>query len=238
MTTAVATDVRAPTLDDHLTARLSQVRTLDEVKALRDEVAAFALYARRARKGLAVQNRIALAKALIERKAGELLLQMKRSKGGRPPKTPASVAGVSAYQAALEESGIAERTAERWQLIARFLDEGTIHAIYQGYVADAMEFTGGVLETWASWRRIGAEWAGPGGKPPGGNRLGVLGGVRGGWWSRPVPSHRTLRIDYDTATQCRRVAERLDRVAHARGTGRGGAVEWLLDRCEQKEEGA
>ncbi len=64
-----------------------------------------------------MQNRCAEIKLRAERKAGEMLAASDRSDGGRP-KTAASVAGVSAYRAAIESIDLPERTAQRWQEVA------------------------------------------------------------------------------------------------------------------------
>ena len=54
-----------------------------------------------------------------ERRAGELLGAMQRKPGERTDKPPASVAGGSEYRSAIEATGIKERTAQRWQELAK-----------------------------------------------------------------------------------------------------------------------
>jgi hypothetical protein len=50
-----------------------------------------------------------------QRKAGEILKRLDKSKGGYAEDAAASVAGASEYAKTLEETGTAERTARYWQ---------------------------------------------------------------------------------------------------------------------------
>lgn len=92
--------------------RLAAIQTVDEAKAIRDQAEALRIYAKSARKGLSIQNRAASIKIMAERRAGELLSKVERSKGGGH-RTSATMAVV------LKESDISETSGRRWQAIAR-----------------------------------------------------------------------------------------------------------------------
>lgn len=96
--------------------RLSAIRTVDEAKSIRDQAEALRVYAKSARKGLAIQNHAAFVKIQAERRAGELLAKIERSNGGRG-KTGSSLSQV------YEESDIAPATGKMWQTMASVPDE-------------------------------------------------------------------------------------------------------------------
>lgn len=108
---------------------LAESRTLPEVKKIRDIAEAAKVYAKAANLGREAQNYAAEIAILAACKAGEILKQLDKSKGGRPEKTPASVAAVSEYTKTLEETGTAERTAQYWQKIAE-VPEGSRSAYF------------------------------------------------------------------------------------------------------------
>ena len=91
--------------------RLATIETVDEAKAIRDQAEAIRVYAKSARKGLAIQNRAASIKILAEQRAGALLAKVERSGGGRG-KTPSRLAQV------YEEIG-GETTGKRYQIMSR-----------------------------------------------------------------------------------------------------------------------
>src|ERR1700676_5495494 len=107
---------------------LAESRTLSEVKQVRDIAEAARVYAKAANLGHDAQNYAAEIALLAARKAGDILKQLEKSKGGEPTKkknsTAASVAGVeSEYAKTLKETGTPERTAQRWQEIAAIPQE-------------------------------------------------------------------------------------------------------------------
>jgi hypothetical protein len=61
--------------------RLATVQTVDEAKDIRDKAEAIRIYAKSAKKGLAIQNRAACIKILAERRAGELLRERQLKPG-------------------------------------------------------------------------------------------------------------------------------------------------------------
>lgn len=96
---------------------LAEAKTLDDMKHIMDIAEAARTYAKAAKMGLVAQNHAAELKLRAERKAGELLATLERSKGGRP-ETQTSVVRVSEYRSVLQETQTAPTTAHRWQTIA------------------------------------------------------------------------------------------------------------------------
>lgn len=93
---------------------LDECRTVDEAKDIIDKAAAAQIYAKKAKLGMEAQNYAAEIKVWHERKAGELLRELKRGHGpGRGKKVP-TVGHVSEYREALESSGATTQDASRW----------------------------------------------------------------------------------------------------------------------------
>ena len=93
---------------------LDECRTVDEAKDIIDKAAAAQIYAKKAKLGMEAQNYAAEIKVWHERKAGELLRELKRGHGpGRGKKAP-TVGHVSEYREALESSGATTQDASRW----------------------------------------------------------------------------------------------------------------------------
>jgi hypothetical protein len=93
--------------------RLATVQTVDEAKDIRDKAEAIRIYAKSAKKGLAIQNRAACIKILAERRAGELLKAVERAQGKDG----------KGLRVTLTQSEISEPTGRRWQTIARVPEE-------------------------------------------------------------------------------------------------------------------
>ncbi len=89
-----------------------------QVNRFYDIAEAARTYARAAKLGLEAANHAAEVKLRAERKAGELLQQLERDKGGRPAENPSQPVTSSEYSAVLEESDINRMTAHRWQTVA------------------------------------------------------------------------------------------------------------------------
>jgi hypothetical protein len=108
---------------DRARLALSESRTLSEVLKIKDVAEAAKVYAKAAHLGRESQNYAAEIALLAARRAGELLGQLEKSKGGEPTKkksTPATAAPVeSAYSKALKETDTSERTAQYWQKLSR-----------------------------------------------------------------------------------------------------------------------
>jgi hypothetical protein len=222
-----------------LERRLAQVTTIAEAKAVMDAAAALKALARRAHVSLTGSNRITLIGLLAEHRAGGLLACLERAPGARTDLQPAAtLAGGSAYGHALLENGIAERTAQRWQHLARWLDEEEIHEAYTAACRNGEEFTRGAVSNLADWRRYEAARLDNAPTPnvsyntPTSFRLGRN-------WLRPLPRRTTLHIEYDRLPECRRMVERLERIAYAQSpiVGRAGALELAVSFWEQAHGG-
>ncbi len=235
--------------------RLALVTTVAEAKAIRDEAETLRVYAQRARKGLRVQNRVALTKLLAERRAGELLASLERAPGKRTDRQPAAtVAAGSPYRRALDENQLAERTAERWQLLAVYFGEATLRRYCLDCTEAGAELTSRACYEQARQARDEETLAQA---CPGAAQL--QGAQAAAWralspaeraerlakrrerphlwrnWLRPVPRRTTLHVEFDRPQDCREAAERLDRFAYSHHTGRAGALQWLLDRYALSE---
>jgi hypothetical protein len=104
---------------------LSQAKTLQEVKVLRDKAESARYYAQRARLGLEKQNQCAQFKLHCERKAGRLLMEL-GVMPGRPRKKSSRQAII------LADLGVNKSQSARWQQEARVPEE-----LLELYVASA-----------------------------------------------------------------------------------------------------
>lgn len=101
---------------DQADSALSQARSLEEIKIIRNKAEAVRKYAESASLGLQVQNRAAEVKLRAERQAGQLLSQMmlrggdRRSKGHRD-------------RLKLNDLGLTPNQSKRWQMQARVPEE-------------------------------------------------------------------------------------------------------------------
>ncbi len=86
---------------------LASITTVEDAKQVSDEAEALRVYAKRARKGLAIQNRCAYLKLLAQRRAAELLIQIEREPGKRD--------GETSYQAVIRSAELDPMTSYRWQ---------------------------------------------------------------------------------------------------------------------------
>lgn len=103
---------------DMATRMLAEAKTLDQVKNIMDIAEAARVYARAAKLGLEAANHASEIKLRAERKAGDLLRQLERSKGGQPTHSSMERVEKSEYREVLEEQAIPTTTAHRWQQIA------------------------------------------------------------------------------------------------------------------------
>ena len=117
------------------TYALAEAKTLDDVKRIIDIAEAARTYARAAKLGLEAANHAAEVKLRAERKAGELLQQLERDKGGRPAENSFQAGtSFSEYRAVLTDSDIAPTTAHRWQTVAQVPDE-----VFEEHVATVQQ---------------------------------------------------------------------------------------------------
>lgn len=87
---------------------LAQATSLDEIKDIRDKAEAARKYVESAQLGLALQNHAAEIKLRAERRAGELLAELKLAGGDR--KSPGAANALT-----LEELGVTKHQSSRWQ---------------------------------------------------------------------------------------------------------------------------
>ena len=104
---------------DNVTRTLASITKVEAAKGLRDEAEAFRHYAKIAGKGLKAQNQAAYVKFLCERRGGELLLQLERTKAG-PGRGKKHSQPVNAFTKAVKAAGMNTTTAYRWQLLAQY----------------------------------------------------------------------------------------------------------------------
>src|SRR2546429_1606843 len=82
------------------------------------------------------------------------LAALERTPGARTDlEPPDSVSGGSPYRRALAACSLNERTAERWQHLARWLDEQDLQDAYASCTQACEEFTRGAAYELADWER-------------------------------------------------------------------------------------
>lgn len=94
---------------------LAEAHRVDEVKDIRDKAEAMAAYARQAKDSELIQYATEI-KVRAERRCGELLATVDRSRGGRPAEN--SSKAETSYQATLRENDLHPATADRYQQLA------------------------------------------------------------------------------------------------------------------------
>lgn len=108
---------------EQIEQQLSEIMTVEEAKEMADQAEAFRRYAKRARKGLKVQNHCAYVKFLAERRAGELLREMvargEREGRGGDRKSNSSEPSLTT----LADLGISYDQSSRWQRLAHLSAE-------------------------------------------------------------------------------------------------------------------
>lgn len=97
---------------DQADRALSQARSLQEIKVIRDKAEAVRKYAESASLGLDVQNRAAEVKLRAERQAGQLLSQLTLRGGDRRSKSHRD-------RLKLVDLGLTSNQSKRWQMQAR-----------------------------------------------------------------------------------------------------------------------
>lgn len=98
---------------------LAEARSIDEIKQIRDKAEALRLYVKQQGDGLEMQNDIAEIKLRAERRAGELLAEMDKAKGGNPQfQSILETTGSTMLPVVLEDLGIDKFQSSRWQLEA------------------------------------------------------------------------------------------------------------------------
>lgn len=111
---------------------IALARRVDEVKDIRDKAEAVRLYAKQARLGIEMQNDAAEIKLRAERRAGEMLAEMEKHKGGQHSRTATSAKAVE--PAKLAEIGVSDNQSHRWQQMAAIPERK-----FEGYLERARQ---------------------------------------------------------------------------------------------------
>jgi hypothetical protein len=112
---------------------LSEVRSVDDVKAIHDFAEAARIYARQARLGLEAQNDAAEIRLRAERKLGALLARMDKHPGGNINRSQRATGSRDA-PARLHDLGISKSQSSRWQAIAAVPEH-----VFDRHLADVRE---------------------------------------------------------------------------------------------------
>jgi hypothetical protein len=99
---------------DAMCRAIEAAHAVDEVKDIRDKALALETYARQA-KNIDAEWRACEIRLRAERRAGQLLKEIEKAKGGRPTETPRADRGVSKT---LADDGISYDQSSRWQKLA------------------------------------------------------------------------------------------------------------------------
>lgn len=116
---------------EHAERLLAEAKTLDDIKAIRDIAKAAEAYARAARLGRENENRAAEVRLFAERKAGEMLSDMKemgtRHNGHGDQKSEGKV-----FPPKLEDLGVTKTESKKWQALAELPEPVFREAVEQG----------------------------------------------------------------------------------------------------------
>jgi site-specific DNA-methyltransferase (adenine-specific) len=129
---------------------LAEAHSASEVKGIRDKAEALRLYFKRQRDGLIMQNQAAEIKMRAERKAGAILADMEKAKGGgngnnQYARSNLSPRGTGCIQT-LTSLGITRNQSSRWQQVAS-IPEDLFEQFIQDTIQDGEELTThGLLE--------------------------------------------------------------------------------------------
>jgi len=107
---------------EEATRNLAELKTVDEVKNIRDKAEALRVYSKQAGLGLESQNYVTEIKLRAERRAGELLKEIERVNPSEARWYP-DTAPKSGYEAALKENNLSPTKAHNWQKIATIPEE-------------------------------------------------------------------------------------------------------------------
>ena len=100
-----------------------EAKTVDEVKVIKDKAEAMRAYAKQVGESLEVQNDICEIKLRAERRMGEMLKEMPKSKGGEQHHKEPTGNIVSPVQPTLQDMGIEKHESARYQKIADLSEE-------------------------------------------------------------------------------------------------------------------
>lgn len=112
---------------------LALANSIDEVKGIRDKAEAIRQYIKQQKGSFEMQNQAAEIKLRAERRAGELLGDMERNKGGEWEHREHQLQDVTSAPK-LEELGISKIQSHRWQTEAQYPEEK-----FERYVAETKD---------------------------------------------------------------------------------------------------
>lgn len=98
---------------DAMCTAIAAAYAVDEVKDIRDKARAIEVYARQA-KNTEAERQACEIRLRAERRAGQLLVEREKAKGGRPTETPNTMAEVLP----LADLGISHKQSSDWQKLA------------------------------------------------------------------------------------------------------------------------
>ena len=107
-------------LYDRMVLAINECHKTDEVKQIRDQALALQECARIA-KNVEAERKAAEIRIRAERRTGELLKELEKGKGGRPPEN--SLHDANGSCPAKEDAGISDNQAARWQQLAEIPKE-------------------------------------------------------------------------------------------------------------------
>lgn len=109
---------------DAMLHAIAECHDVDEIKQIHDQAAALEAAARVAMNTEAERKAIEI-RVRAERRAGTLMAEMQKARGGdrRSENQSAAAADRSPYRKAIDKAGIPDRTAERWQELAKVPEE-------------------------------------------------------------------------------------------------------------------
>jgi hypothetical protein len=111
---------------------LAEAQTLAAVTNVHTTAEALREICKKARSGFALQHRASRIKLTAERKGGQILAAIPRTKGGRPNNSPhdAERSLATPLQAALDAAKLSADTGSRWEAIAKLSDKD-----FQAFIA-------------------------------------------------------------------------------------------------------
>jgi len=125
---------------DEAKVALIEATDLTKIRKVRDQAEALRCYAKAQKGCLDLQNDCAELKLIAERRAGEVLRDMKEKdkldKGGRPPKNRSHDATSFNEKTTLKDIGISKSDAQRWQDEASVPDEKFKEYVKEARVGD------------------------------------------------------------------------------------------------------
>jgi N6-adenosine-specific RNA methylase IME4 len=113
---------------DRAKGAIMQARSVQELKGIRDKAEALRVYARQAKDSLEIQNHCAEIKIRAERRAGEMLRDAEKHKGGRPTKNQ------SHDVTSLKDADISKMESHRWQRVASVPEP-----VFEHHIAETMD---------------------------------------------------------------------------------------------------